>query len=391
VTRDSLRLIELPWRDSDLPARIVFFLETLRQPPSGAAAGTAHPETRAVGGDIDRMGASVYRQLFGAIDDLIQRASKIVVAPDSYLSAVPFGALPLPAAGDGRRLMDVKEVEFVPSAAVLSWLRGSSGRTSNEPGGNPIVVLVPRGDRRLHGVAREVDALRRDLSGVRVISGKPELSALQAETGSCEVLHVAAHVGANDEKPWFSGILLGRKDERGRGERPVRSSGAGAGIDADVPSDPYLRAGDIVSLRINARLAVLAGCETALGRMTSGEGVLGLTSAFLTAGIPAVLSTLWPVDDEATADLMSAFYDGLAAGETVATALGNAQAAIRARRATAAPFYWAGFVVVGNGATRVAVERRSRFTTTGLTVAAAVALFTLLLLRRRRQKKRPAV
>jgi len=97
---------------------------------------------------------------------------------------------------------------------------------------------------------------------------------------------------------------------------------------------------------------VLAGCETAGGRSTNGEGVLGLTSAFLSAGVPVVVSSRWAVDDHVTAALMSRFYEGLAAGESVAAALRGAQLAVRSDRRTSHPFYWAGFAVVGDG-TRV--------------------------------------
>ena len=99
-------------------------------------------------------------------------------------------------------------------------------------------------------------------------------------------------------------------------------------------------------------MSVLAGCETAGGRATNGEGVLGLTSAFLSAGVPVVVSSRWPVDDGATAVLMKHFYDRLAAGRTVASALREAQMAVRKNPRTSHPFYWAGFAVVGDG-TRV--------------------------------------
>jgi CHAT domain-containing protein len=99
-------------------------------------------------------------------------------------------------------------------------------------------------------------------------------------------------------------------------------------------------------------MGVLAGCETAGGRPTNGEGVLGLTSAFLSAGVPVVVSSRWPVDDRATAVLMQHFYDRLAAGESVSSALRDAQLAVRANRRTSHPFYWAGFAVIGDG-TRV--------------------------------------
>jgi predicted kinase len=112
-------------------------------------------------------------------------------------------------------------------------------------------------------------------------------------------------------------------------------------------------------MSLPAKLTVLAGCETAGGRMTTGEGILGLTSAFMSAGVPVVVSSLWSIDDRATARVMRSFYAHLARRETVATSLRLAQMEMRRTRGYAHPFYWAGFTVVGDGALSVQVERKS--------------------------------
>ena len=104
---------------------------------------------------------------------------------------------------------------------------------------------------------------------------------------------------------------------------------------------------------------MLSGCESAGGRVLSGEGVLGLTAAFMSAGVPAIVATLWPVDDRATAAFMSRFYDGLSRGRTAAAALREAQNAVRDDRRTRAPFYWAGFVLLGEGDVRFPLRRRA--------------------------------
>jgi hypothetical protein len=91
----------------------------------------------------------------------------------------------------------------------------------------------------------------------------------------------------------------------------------------------------------------------------SGEGVLGLSSAFLSAGVPAVLATLWPVDDLTTARLMEAFYAGLASGNSAAEALRHAQGVLRSNPATSLPFYWSAFVLVGDGDIAAPLRRRS--------------------------------
>ena len=106
---------------------------------------------------------------------------------------------------------------------------------------------------------------------------------------------------------------------------------------------------------------MLSGCESALGRVTVGEGVIGLGGAFLSAGVRTVVASLWPVDDRQVGALMEEFYAGLAEGSTISVALRNAQLSMRARSETQHPFYWAGFVVVGDGNARVPLEARDKF------------------------------
>lgn len=105
-------------------------------------------------------------------------------------------------------------------------------------------------------------------------------------------------------------------------------------------------------MQIPADLAVLSACETGTGKLVGGEGIVGLTRAFMYAGTPRVLCSLWKVDDEATAALMRAFYaawtpkDG-SPGVTPAEALRQAQALIRAQAKWAHPYYWAAWVLWG--------------------------------------------
>jgi CHAT domain-containing protein len=111
----------------------------------------------------------------------------------------------------------------------------------------------------------------------------------------------------------------------------------------------------LASAPLSARLVVLSGCETGLGRELAGEGLLGLAHAFLGAGADALLVSLAPVADRATAQLMVPFYRRLFAGETVATALAGAQRELlRERDGRRHPFHWAPFAILGDGRVRLA-------------------------------------
>jgi hypothetical protein len=117
-------------------------------------------------------------------------------------------------------------------------------------------------------------------------------------------------------------------------------------------------ASEIARDNFRGQQVVLSGCESALGRATPGEGMLGITSAFLAAGARTVVASLWKVDDRTTVDLMLAFYAGLDAGLGAGEALGAAQRTVR--RSRPAPFYWAGFVVVGDADATVPLVRDNR-------------------------------
>jgi CHAT domain-containing protein len=125
-------------------------------------------------------------------------------------------------------------------------------------------------------------------------------------------------------------------------EHPLASSLALAPGDGD---DGYLRVDEIFGLALHARLVVLSGCSTGLGRL-SADGVLGLTRAFIYAGTPAIVVSDWDVSDRATATLMGAFYRAMAGGLDPVHALRRAQ--IETRRQFAAPGQWAAFVLVGD-------------------------------------------
>jgi CHAT domain-containing protein len=144
----------------------------------------------------------------------------------------------------------------------------------------------------------------------------------------CSILHFATHGVLDAEDGMNSGLLL-------------------AAESADSTEDGLLQAWEIAGMRLNAQLAVLSACDTARGDRRQGEGLMGLAWAFQAAGTPAVVASVWEVDDQATQELMVAFYTELHRGSRTDEALQKAMFHTREREAFHSPYYWAGFSLIG--------------------------------------------
>ena len=118
----------------------------------------------------------------------------------------------------------------------------------------------------------------------------------------------------------------------------------------EANEDGLLEAWEIAQLHLNADLVVLSACETAGGRIGAGEGLIGLSWAFFLAGAPTTVASQWSVESRSTAQLMVEFHRQLSLPEKAGTAEALRRAALKLmrRKDTAHPFYWAGFVVVGD-------------------------------------------
>jgi CHAT domain-containing protein/lipopolysaccharide biosynthesis regulator YciM len=155
-------------------------------------------------------------------------------------------------------------------------------------------------------------------------------AALSGELSKYRYVHFATHGFLDSLHPELSGVVLSLVDEEGK-ER-----------------DGFLRAHEIYNIDLAADLVVLSGCRTGLGKEIRGEGLVGLTRAFMYAGAARVVISLWDIDDEATAEFMIRFYRSLLkANMTPASALRAAQVSMSKDKRWALPYYWAGFVLQG--------------------------------------------
>jgi CHAT domain-containing protein len=140
-------------------------------------------------------------------------------------------------------------------------------------------------------------------------------------------LHFATHGFVNEANPAFSGIFLSQQE--------------------DEQEDCILFASEIYGLELNTDLVTLSACETGLGRYAQGEGIVGLTRAFLYAGADNLLVSQWQVDDRSTSKLMIDFYQEMFDGATKTHALRKAKLNLINSDEHSSPYFWAPFVLIG--------------------------------------------
>lgn len=234
----------------------------------------------------------------------------------------PLHYLPFAALHDGNAyLLQRYTLRLLPSASVLRYLPGDGGRA-----GKLLLLGNPDVNDRKMDLAfaqAEVEAIARGAPGATVLLRKAATeTAIKRDGKRFGRLHFASHGVFRAEAPLRSGLLLA----------------------PDGENDGLLSVDELYALDLDADLVVLSACETALGRIESGDDVVGFTRGFLFAGARSIVSSLWSVDDQATSDLMVAFH-AAAAKEGRAQALRRAQLAMLEKYRH--PFFWAAFQLTG--------------------------------------------
>jgi CHAT domain-containing protein/Tfp pilus assembly protein PilF len=292
---------------------------------------------------------------------------RLLVVPDGALEYLPFAALTIPRQAQFLPLIIEHEVTSIPSASTLAVLRREfDGRA---PAEKVVAVFADpvfdKTDQRVtgnlsrtagghHGAPElakssdEVTALPRlpytrqeaetilafaPATGRKAALGfeANRTAAMSEDLSKYRIIHFATHSFLDSTHPELSGIALSMLDRQGR------------------PQEGFLRSHEIFNLRLDAELVVLSSCRTGLGKEVKGEGLYGMTRGFMYAGSRRVLVSLWDIQDQATARLMSDFYRGLLGPKRLnpAAALRAAQIASWREGRWQAPYYWAGFVLQG--------------------------------------------
>jgi CHAT domain-containing protein len=316
ITAERLSVVDLPVTGAELATGVDFARGTLVPRRSVSGAAWRAPLGR------------LHAQLVAPIEATgqLRDKSRLIIVPHGELHYLPFAAL-VESGPSGRFLIERYEIGYVSSAAVwLTLMARESG-----PRAGRVLALAPR-TRDLAGTKQEVAAIA-GLYGkdaTVITDERATRRAFMEAAPRHSIIHLATLGVLNKHNPLFSFVELAPSGD----------------------SDGRLEVHDVFSLRLTASLVVLSACQTALGSgrvadVPAGDDWVGLVQAFQTAGAGKVLATLWPVDDQVTAQLMRRFYSELRSGSSEATALAIAQRSALRGRGSASPFYWAGFVLDG--------------------------------------------
>jgi CHAT domain-containing protein len=323
----------IPLRRSELAERIERFHSMMAERRPGFGA----------------LSRELYDLLIKPAEAQLQGRTTLCIIPDGLLWELPFQAL---QSREEHYLIEDFAIFHMPSLSVLKELKGRKGMGKEvNPSllalGNPIIGAgtvsalqdQKRGERfdPLPDAETEVKTLAQffDPNQSRILIGDhADEQTFKSIAPGYSIIHCATHGMFDNRHPLYSFLLLAK--------------------DKDATNDDgLLEAREILDLKLNADLVVLSACETARGRIGTGEGVVGLSWAFFASGCRSTLVTLWKVNSASTSEWMTSFYQNLTSKARQnylmrANAVRLATVKMMKDHQYRHPFYWAGFILIGS-------------------------------------------
>jgi CHAT domain-containing protein/tetratricopeptide (TPR) repeat protein len=319
---------------------------------------------------ITEKSQNLSRQILSPIADDLRNIKQAIVIADGSIQLIPFSALTLAPNAPFEPLVSNVEIVNAPSFSSLAFLCGTKadrqkssdkllavfadpifendderfalGKMQKKPVStkelpeNLEQALRDFGIEKLSRLpfsgieAREIGKFAPDQTVLALGADASRQKFLRGDFNSYRILHFATHGFLNQQNPELSGLVLSLYDRDGKSQ------------------NGFLRVLDLYSLHLNTDLVVLSACQTALGKEIDGEGIVGLTRGFMYAGASSVVSSLWKVEDAATAELMKRFYRAMIKeNQTPSAALRTAQNELRQIPRFKNPRYWSGFTLNG--------------------------------------------
>jgi CHAT domain-containing protein/Tfp pilus assembly protein PilF len=334
---------------------------------------------------------ALYEVLVKPIETWLQGTKDLIIVPDDILFYLPFEMLIFDTTGTetpydfekAKFLLEKFDISYTSSASLLdpnlqrvrkpkkgllAIGNPDFGLQTTEPGQGELLVSTEpnvsnifRGDNlaALPNSESEVKAIDKVLSGSEntiLIGNQATEENFKAKSEDYRILHLATHFLTNDDQPLYSKMVLAQKNK--------------------TNEDGYIQTYEVFNMCLNADLVVLSACNTGLGKLRKGAGIIGISRAFLFAGVPSLVVSLWSVDDESTSIIMENFYQYLKEGLNKKQALRLAKIDyLKSSQSQGKdPFYWAPFILIGDWSP---IDLPSHPTLSMRTVAIMVILLVL--------------
>ena len=345
VMKDRIRLFVLTKGGRDRAVELKTYAVSIAQADLDKRVGRFHQLIAENNAGFISLSRELYDLLLKPVESQLRGKETLCIIPDAALWNVPFQAL---RAKTNRYLIEDYAVYYTPSLSVLREIAKRKSADSNSSTllafANPVVGAetvarlrdVRRGEsfEPLPEAETEVRSLAQIFGAGRskiFIGAQAQEKSFKSLAPSHRIIHFATHGVIDNRNPLYSYLLLSKTE-------------------ADQ-NDGLLEAREIMNLRLNADLAVLSACETARGRIGAGEGVVGMSWAFVAAGCRATVVSQWKVGSASTSELMIGFYRRLAHRQprlSKAGALRLAALEMMKDPLYRHPFHWAAFILVGN-------------------------------------------
>jgi CHAT domain-containing protein len=304
-----------------------------------ALEGTANVTDAEVSGQAKKL----YEILIEPVEQVLQ-TTNLCIVPDKTLHYLPFAALVSPSTGnylfkDHRLQLSPSSTLFLDYSRIAQSRAGtgderllSVGNPNFDRKAFPTLPGLPAADREAAEIAQYYNHRTRHV----LVNNDATKRHIETEAPRADVMHIAAHYVADERSEMLSKLVLAAEQYASSGQNS---------------SDGTMQASEIYKMNLpRMRLVVLSACQTGIERQYQGEGAIGLARPFLARGVPLVVASLWPVDSEATADLMIRFHRYRRQGHLpTAEALQLAQLdMLQSENATYhKPYCWASFVAIG--------------------------------------------
>jgi CHAT domain-containing protein len=325
VTPTKLEHKVVPITADDLTAKVRIFLDAVNHSKSS-------PES------YRQTATELYDILIGPIESFLEDSKTIFVVADKILNYLPYAALVSPK---NRYLIEDYDLGVASSGSLFVNQSAVAQRYSKTGDENLLVAGDPKFNRGTFASLRELPSSALECNEIsrlypnhqRLVRDDATEENIKVAMESADVVHFAMHFVVNERSEMLSGFPL----------TPSPSSNAEG-------SDGFLQSYEIYGLKLRrVRLAVLSACQTGIERQYQGEGAIGAARPFFVAGVPTVIASLWPVDSDASAELMVNFHKHRRESVSATRALKRAQldmiqgVKIEFRH----PYYWAPFLAIG--------------------------------------------